>query len=166
MPKLTDDEVRVFLDEPGHLVRLATVDADGHPRVVPLWFIHADGRVLFTPRSQSAFLANLRRDPRVGLSIDEDPHPYRKLTIQGTAELVHDLGEDDVWRDLYRQIACRYVAPEGAEAYVQGTIAEPRALFAVDLAASRVSTWRMPVRGEDPTGIWAKRYYVGGTLDT
>lgn len=163
MPKLTDDEVRTFLEEPGHLLRLATVDADGWPRVVPLWFIHVDGRVLFTPRSQSAFLANLRREPRVGLSIDEDPHPYRKFTVQGTAALVHDLGDDDAWRDLYRRIARRYVPAQAADAYVDTTIAEPRALYAVDLAASRVSSWRMPVQGEDPTTIWAKHYYVGGT---
>ena len=49
MPKLTDDEVATFLDEPGHLVRVATVDADGMPRNVPIWFIHHEGMVVFTP---------------------------------------------------------------------------------------------------------------------
>ena len=39
--------------------------------------------LLFTPRGPSVFLANIRRDPRVGLSIDEDPLPYRKLTVRG-----------------------------------------------------------------------------------
>jgi hypothetical protein len=32
MPRLTDDEVVAFLDEPGHLVRIGTVDADGFPQ--------------------------------------------------------------------------------------------------------------------------------------
>jgi PPOX class probable F420-dependent enzyme len=163
VPKLSDAELITFLDEPGHLVRLATVDADGTPRVVPLWFVHVDGSVFFTPRAASAFLDNLRRDPRVGLSIDEEAPPYRKLTVQATCRLVHDLGEDDVWRDQYRRIAERYIAPDAAEAYVSGTIDQPRALFAVTLADARLSTWRMPLSGEDPTGMWHRRYYLDGT---
>ena len=159
MPPLTEPEVQQLLDEPRHLLRVGTVDGDGTPRVVPIWYLHRDGLVWFTPRARSVFLANLRRDPRVGLSIDEEPLPYRKVSVQGEARVVHELGEDDVWRDLYLEIATRYVPAEQAAAYVQATIDEPRALLAVDLAASRVTTWRMPVDDEDPTGIWASRYY-------
>ncbi len=163
MPKLTDAETVSFLEEPGHLLRLATIDDDGWPRLVPIWFIHVDGEILFTPRQESVFLANLRRDPRVCASVDEDPLPYRKVTVQGEVRMVHDLGEDDVWRDLYRGIAGRYVPAEAAEAYVTDTIDQPRALLAVPLAGSRVSTWRMPVDDEVGTGIWARRYYLPGT---
>ncbi len=163
---MTDAEITAFLDEPGHLVRLGTVDPDGMPRVVPLWFLHDRGRIYFTPRAASAFLANLRRDPRVGMSIDEEAHPWRKVTVQGAAHLVHDVGSDAVWRAMYHRIAERYVTPAAAEAYIQATIREPRALFAVDLSLSLVSTWRMPVGAEDPRGIWAKRYYLAGTEGT
>jgi len=163
MPKLSAAEVESFLLEPGHLVRIGTVDADGMPRVVPTWFVYDDGRVLFTPRGTSAFLANLRRDGRVALSIDEEPLPYRKVTLQGNAELLYDLGNDDTWRDTYRRIACRYIPEDAAEDYIKNTIDQPRALFAVPLSGSRVSTWRMPVGDERPTGIWARRYYLDGT---
>lgn len=163
MPSLTAAELDAFLAEPGHLLRIGTVDEDGTPRVVPTWFGHVDGDVLFTPRARSVFLANLRRDPRVGLSIDEDPLPYRKVTIQGSARLVHDCGADDEWRDRYRWIAKRYVPGDAADAYVNDTVDQPRALFAVSLSDSRVSSWRMPVGDEAPTGIWARRYYHEGT---
>lgn len=163
MPKLEPDELEAFLDEPGHLVRIGTVDDDGYPRVVPTWFVRRDGEILFTPRAPATFLANLRRDPRVGLSVDEDPLPYRKVTVQGDARVVHEPGEDDDWRDLYRRIAKRYVPDEAADAYVDDTIDQPRALVAVALSTSRVSTWRMPVEGEDGTGIWHRRYYGEGT---
>ena len=163
MPKLTDDDVAAFLDEPGHLVRIATVDADGMPRNVPLWFIHHDGMIVFTPRVHSVLLANVRRDPRIGLTIDEEALPYRKLTVQGVADVVHEPGEDDAWRDLYLRIAMRYVPEDGARAYVTGTDDQPRALLGVRLAGARVSTWRMPVEGEDGTGIWHRRYYLDGT---
>jgi PPOX class probable F420-dependent enzyme len=164
MPVMTAEDVATFLNEPGHLVRIATVDDDGMPRVVPTWFIRRDGEILFTPRGPAAFLANLRRDPRVGLSIDEEPLPYRKVTVQGQARIAHDVGEDDAWRDLYRQIAYRYVDRERADAYVDATIDQPRALLAVPLAASRVTTWRMPDESEDQTGIWHRRYYLDGTV--
>lgn len=164
MPKMSDDEVRTFLDEPGHLVRIGTVDADGMPRVVPTWFVLVDGEVLFTPRGPAAFLANIRRDARIGLSIDEDPLPYRKVTVQGRARIVHEPGHDEAWRDLYRTIAKRYVPAERADAYVDGTIDQPRALIAVPLAGSVVTTWRMPLDDEDQTGIWHRRYFLDGTM--
>jgi nitroimidazol reductase NimA-like FMN-containing flavoprotein (pyridoxamine 5'-phosphate oxidase superfamily) len=161
---MTQAEVSAFLDEPGHLVRVGTVDENGMPRVVPIWFIHRDGEILFTPRGPSVFLANLRRDPRVGLSIDEEPLPYRKITVQGTAAIKHDVGEDDTWRDLYRHIAYRYVSQERADAYVDATLDQPRALLAVPLAGSTVTTWQMPAEDEDQTGIWHRRYYLDGTV--
>ncbi len=163
MPKLTAQELDAFLAEPGHLVRIATIDPDGWPRVVPTWFAFRDNQIWFTPRQESAFLANLRTEPRVGLSIDEEPLPYRKVTIQGTARLVHDIGADDVWREQYRDIARRYIPEDAVEAYVNDTIDQPRALLTVPLDNSRVSTWRMPVGTEKATGIWAKRYYLPGT---
>lgn len=164
MPKMTPDEISAFLTEPGHLVRVGTVDANGFPRVVPLWFTLYEGMVVFTPRGPAAFLANIRRNPKVGLSIDEDPVPYRKVTVQGVAQILHEPGEDDVWRDLYRHIACRYGPAENAEAYIQNTIDQPRALVGIPLVGSVVTSWRMPTSAEEArTGIWARRYYVDGT---
>lgn len=163
MPKLSDQELTDFLDEPGHLLRLATVDGDGMPRISPVWFLHMKGQVVFTPRAQSVFRENLARDPRIAMVVDETALPYRKLTVQGTAELLHDLGEDDVWRDTYRAIAGRYIPEEAAESYIQNTIDQPRALFGLTLADATVSSWRMPVEGESATGIWARRYYGDGT---
>lgn len=165
MPKLHDDETQSFLDEPGHLARIGTVDADGTPRVLPLWFVVEDRRVLFTPRTQAVIWHNLQRDPRVGISIDEAAAPYRKVTLQGVVDVVHEPGSDDQWRDLYRTIARRYTRHEWADAYVDGTDDQPRALCALDLDASTttISTWRMPVTGEDPRGVWAKRYVLPGT---
>jgi nitroimidazol reductase NimA-like FMN-containing flavoprotein (pyridoxamine 5'-phosphate oxidase superfamily) len=165
MPKLTAAEVDAFLDEDGHLARIGTVDEDGFPRVLPLWFVRVDRRILFTPRSPAVIWANLQREPRVGISIDEDRQLYRKVTIRGVVDVVYPPGADDEWRDLYRTIAKRYTPDWFADAYVDGTDDQPRALCAVDLdaATTRTSTWRMPVAGEDRRGVWAERYYLSGT---
>lgn len=165
MPKLHEDEVDAFLDEPGHLARIGTVDDDGFPRVLPLWFVYRDRSIYFTPREPAVIWRNIVRDPRTGISIDEDAAPYRKVTLRGRVEIVHPPGEDDAWRELYRVIAKRYTREDWADAYVDGTDDQPRALCAVrlDSPETRISTWRMPVSGEDPRGVWARRYFRPGT---
>jgi PPOX class probable F420-dependent enzyme len=163
MPKLTPEEQEAFLHERGILCRIATLNADGSPYVTPAWFIEHEGRICITPRARSVWLENVRRDPRVSITIDEDPHPYRKVRLDGVARIDFETGRDDEWRDLYREIAKRYTTPEGAESYIQNTIDQPRALISVGLSEAKVSTWRMPLAGEPPASIWHDRYYLEGT---
>ena len=133
--------------------------SSGRPLVTPIWFVHEDGAIWFTPREKSEWLANLRRDPRVCLDIDEQSIPYRKVIIDGEAELVHDLGDDDRWRDLYRRIARRYGPEEMVEQYIQATIDQPRALLRVRLDRAEIRSWRMPQAGEPYEGMWHRRYF-------
>jgi nitroimidazol reductase NimA-like FMN-containing flavoprotein (pyridoxamine 5'-phosphate oxidase superfamily) len=128
--------------------------------VVPIWFLHEEGRIWFTPRQASEWLTHIRRDPRVALCIDEQNPPWRKVVVRGRAEIVHELGEDDAWRERYRAIARRYIPPEAADAYVDATDDQPRALLAVSLSHSELRCWRMPVQGEPYRSIWADRYYT------
>ena len=82
--------------------------------------------------------------------------------IQGVF-MWYNCNEDDQWREQYRRIAERYVTQDGAEAYIQNTIDQPRGLFSVSLKNSKVTSWRMPIQDEHGMGIWHKRYYVPGT---
>ena len=163
MPRLNDVELAEFLAEPGILMRVAVVRSDGSPLVTPIWFLYEDGAVYFTPREKSEWFGCLRQDPRVALSIDEQPLPYRKVLVEGCAELLFDVGRDAEWRDRYRRIAQRYVPPDAAEDYIQNTIDQPRGLFRVVLEGAAVKTWRMPLEGEAAEGIWHHRYYTPGT---
>jgi nitroimidazol reductase NimA-like FMN-containing flavoprotein (pyridoxamine 5'-phosphate oxidase superfamily) len=175
MPVLSRTERDEFLREPGVLMRVAVVRDDGAPLVTPIWFIFEHARaedtrgsefIYFTPREKSEWFACLRRDPRVSLCIDEQPLPYRKVLADGVAELVFDVGKDAEWRDLYLRIAERYVGPEGARTYIENTIEEPRGLYRLDLQQARIKTWRMPIEGEAPEGIWHQRYYLGASGST
>ena len=127
MPKLTSDEQTELLDCPGVLMRIAVVNADGAPSVTPIWFLHQDNAILFTPRLKSAWYRRIQADPRVALCIDEDRLPYRKVLVEGVSELVHPPGEDDQWRAQYLAMAAKYVGDQGAARYVENTINEPRA---------------------------------------
>ena len=163
MPHLTDNERDAFLGERRVLMRIAVVRADGRPLVTPIWFLHEEGAIWFTPREKSEWFTCLRGDPRVALCIDEQPLPYRKVLVEAKAELVHDIGNDDIWRERYRRIARRYVDEAGADGYIRNTINQPRGLFRVVLESADVKTWRMPLPGEEGMGIWHDRYYTPGT---
>jgi nitroimidazol reductase NimA-like FMN-containing flavoprotein (pyridoxamine 5'-phosphate oxidase superfamily) len=157
VPALRDDEATAFLAERGHLLRIATVDPDGVPRCVPVWFVAEEGKLFVTPRERSAWWHDVQERPVASMVVDETEAPYRKVMVRGTVEIVHGLGHDDAWRDRYRRIAERYLTHEAADRYLAGTWDEPRALIAMPLAGA--TTWRMPLAGEDPAGIWAPRYY-------
>jgi nitroimidazol reductase NimA-like FMN-containing flavoprotein (pyridoxamine 5'-phosphate oxidase superfamily) len=157
---MTEAEVEQFLAEPAHLVRIGTVDSDGMPLVVPTWFIVRDGMFLVTPRERSAWFGHLQRDPRVCFTVDEEAPPMRKVVLRGSVETVHGLGQDDAWRDIYRDITLRYVPPEWGDAYLTDTHDEPRALLGLPLAEASMTTWRMPSQpGEQPLAVWAPKYY-------
>jgi hypothetical protein len=160
MPKLSAAERDAFLAEPGMIMNIATVDATGAPLVTPIWFIYEDGRIWFTPRQHSEWLKHIRHDPRVALSIDEPVIPYRKVVVRGRAGIDHEVGNDDLWRDRYRRIAQRYIPVDDANAYVDGTDDQPRALCSVRLDDAEVRSWRMPVGDEAYDGIWARRYWT------
>jgi general stress protein 26 len=161
MPKLTHAERAAFLMEvPGIIMDIGTLDETGAPHLCPIWFLHEEDTIWFTPRQHSAWLGHLRRDPRVALCIDEAVLPYRKVLVRGNARIVHEVGQDDLWRDRYRRIAQRYLPTGDANAYVDGTDDQPRALCAVDLREATVTSWRMPVGDEAYDGIWARRYWT------
>jgi hypothetical protein len=168
MPKLTDDEIQSVLGR-GGLVRVATTGVDGFPLLVPVGYVYQDRRLLLTARAKVAWLANIRRDPKVCAVVDEARYPLRKVTIKGTAEILFEPGDDDQWRDLRLPLADDTTAAPaddrpGAEwsydaAYRLITHDEPRALVAIPLEGSVVTSWRLPMEGEYVDGSWAPRYY-------
>ncbi len=80
MPKLTPKEIEEFLAERGHLARIATLEADGAPHVVPVRFVHEAGKI-WSPRAsdraREAFGRTLRRNAnRPDAFTDEDVDHY------------------------------------------------------------------------------------------
>ena len=80
---------------------MATQRADGYPHLTPIWFVWEDGKFLHTLGANRVHLANLARDPRMSLVIDEDYRladglaaGARSITVRGDAELSQDPGAD------------------------------------------------------------------------
>jgi len=104
------DEAERLLTEQPRIGHLATCH-DDRPHVAPLWFNYRDGVIEITTTGRK--LENLRRNPRVALSVqdDEGGHPQWGVSIQGTATVIED---EEEGREMLHRINERYGADEDA----------------------------------------------------
>ena len=104
---MTDAELLMFLEEGQKTLQVASNDPDGHPHLVPMWFVVDDGRIVFRSFSKSQKILNLQRDPRIAVLVEEGKE-YSVLQgamIKGNAKLIEDA---DYCLDLYVALAARY----------------------------------------------------------
>ncbi|TDD19335.1 TIGR03618 family F420-dependent PPOX class oxidoreductase [Nonomuraea diastatica] len=97
-------DVRRVLDGTS-LAHLATVLPDGSPHTVPLWIgTHGDHIVFLTgPHSRKA--RNLRRDPRVALSLTPADDPFQPVIVRG--RVIGWLDGDAAW-EIIDRISTKY----------------------------------------------------------
>ena len=114
MQTMTSEEIRAFLLEGTRTAALATVRADGRPHVAPIWFTLDGDDLLFNTGASTVKGANLGRDDRVALMVDDQEPPFAFVSIEGNATLSDDL---DVMRYWATRIAARYMGDDQAEAY-------------------------------------------------
>jgi PPOX class probable F420-dependent enzyme len=77
-----NEKARKLLDEP-NLAFLATVMPDGAPQVSPVWVDLENGYVRVNTAVGRVKEKNLRRDPRVAISVADRNDPYSKVDIRG-----------------------------------------------------------------------------------
>jgi PPOX class probable F420-dependent enzyme len=84
---------------------------DDRPHVAPVWYAVHDGDVEIVTTGQK--LANIRRNPRVALSVQNDVDGEARwgVTLRGTATVVEDETEGEA---IFRRINERYGADEDA----------------------------------------------------
>jgi len=81
MAELSDKARKLF--EAPNLLFVATVNQDGSPQVTPVWTHTQDGYVTFNTARGRAKERNMRREPRVGLSIASRDDPMEKVDLAG-----------------------------------------------------------------------------------
>ncbi len=79
------DEQRAFLLPGTRTGKLATVRKDGRPHVVPVWFTLDGDTIVFTTGEHTVKAANIQRDARVCLCVDDETPPYAYIMIEGIA---------------------------------------------------------------------------------
>jgi PPOX class probable F420-dependent enzyme len=94
MAEIIPEKYLDLLKKPA-FANLGTVMRDGSPQVTPVW-VDFDGKYV---RVNSALGRmkdkNMRRDPRVSLSIQDPENPYRYLEIRGKVEEISQNGADE-----------------------------------------------------------------------
>ena len=87
--ELTPDETEKLLGGTC-LANLATVNRDGSPQVTPVWYGYRDGKFMIITHDSVLKTRNIRRDPRVSVSIATPDVPYAYLLAQGKARVTSD----------------------------------------------------------------------------
>lgn len=78
-----------FLTKPNPAV-IATLNPDGVPNTVATWYLWDDGRVLVNMDAGRARLKNLRRDPRVSLTVLDEASWYNHVSLRGRVVSIED----------------------------------------------------------------------------
>jgi PPOX class probable F420-dependent enzyme len=89
MPVTLNDSTRALLDGP-NFATIATLGPDGRPHSAVVWITREGDDVLFSTTAHRQKARNLRRDPRVSMSVFDLSNPYESAEIRGTATLVED----------------------------------------------------------------------------
>lgn len=114
---MLEPDVRRLLNTTA-VAHLATVLPDGSPHSVPLWVGTEGDRIAILTGPGSRKARNLRRDPRVALSLAPPDDPFTPLIVRG--QVVEWLEGDAAWEVIDR-ISTRYTGqpyPRGEERIV------------------------------------------------
>jgi PPOX class probable F420-dependent enzyme len=103
--RMTDDEIARFL-EAGQTLAVATINPDGAPHLVAMWYTLVDGKIAFWTYAKSQKTLNLQRDPRLTCLLEsgETYGTLRGVQIHGTATLITEPARvREIGEALYRR---------------------------------------------------------------
>jgi PPOX class probable F420-dependent enzyme len=130
MPEMTKDEIRNFLLQETFTGKLGTINKNGSPHIVPIWFtLDNKDNILFTTGDTSVKAKNIHRDNRVRLCVDDQVPLFSFVTIDGIAEIISNKPEELFkWAKI---IAARYMGNEKAEEYGKRNSSEGELLIKI-----------------------------------
>ena len=136
MPVLTD-ELRSFLNAtPPRYATIATVNPDGSPHQIVIWFLLRGEEVVVNSRHGRRWPSNLRREGRASVSVYELEDA---VTLDSVLE--REYAGEEAQADI-AEMARRYDTPEAAERGIARYRTEPRLGFV--LRPARIHTHGTP----------------------
>jgi PPOX class probable F420-dependent enzyme len=86
-----------LLNEGKNFASVATLMPDGSPQVSSVW-IESDGKhVIFNTAEGRTKIQNLRRDPRIAVSVTNYENPYEQVIIRGrVVKITHEGADLDI----------------------------------------------------------------------
>lgn len=114
---------KVLLDKAyGHVV---TYNPDGSPQLSMVWMDAEGNQALYNTADGRVKALNLRRDPRIMVSVQDRSNPQSYALIQGRASLTHDGADAHI-----DAMAKRFL---GMDKYPWRTPTEKRVLVRIDI---------------------------------
>lgn len=106
---MSDEEIQAFLQEQRTL-QIATLDHDGYPHLVAMWYVLLDRQIAFWTYARSQKSANLRRDPRLTCLLESGQRyeELRGVQIKGQATIIDDRASVQRYGELIFE---RYMGP-------------------------------------------------------
>ena len=104
------EQYKDLLEKPA-FGNLGTVMKDGSPQVTPIWVDYDGQYVRFNSALGRVKDKNVRRDPRVSISLVDPANPYRYLEIRGKVVEITQNGADDHINKLAKKYLGKDVYP-------------------------------------------------------
>jgi PPOX class probable F420-dependent enzyme len=102
-----------------------TLMPDGSPQTTPVWVDYVDGKVLVNSALGRQKDKNLRRDPRVAITLIDPDNPYRYLEVRGKVSEITQEGADK----LIDKLAKKYL---DKDKYPFAQPGEQRVIYKID----------------------------------
>lgn len=108
---MTEAEIQEFL-RASRVATLATNGPSGYPHQVAMWYSIVDGQVCIETHPKSQKAVNLRRDPKLSISVEagDSYELLRGVAIDGTARIIDDTTDPTYWAAAINKFE-RYTAP-------------------------------------------------------
>ncbi|MFF7974674.1 TIGR03618 family F420-dependent PPOX class oxidoreductase [Streptomyces sp. NPDC007905] len=116
-PVVFDDAVRALLDGK-NFAGVATLGPDGAPHNSVVWIKREGDTVLCSSTDGRQKVRNLRRDPRISLTVFDLADPYTSAEIRGVAEILPDEGKRLPYELSHKYLGIDPPAEQGDEVRV------------------------------------------------
>ena len=123
MDPILSENVRSFLTGRPRHCTIATVNPDGSPHQIVIWFLLRGDEIVVNSRQGRRWPSNIRRDPRANLAVYEGEDA---VTMECVLERAYEGREAQA--DI-AEMARRYDSPEVAETEIARYLTERRLSF-------------------------------------
>jgi PPOX class probable F420-dependent enzyme len=149
MAVLSKPRLNRFLKGSNLIATLATLDREGRPYLVPVWYEWDGTHLWVVSKPKAEYVENLRRNPQAAVSVATREIPYVRVYMQGPARLIKT-GKD--WLPMGRRMAARYLGRTQGRAYIAKSKDWTR--IYIRIKPVRIVSWDGGATGHE----WGKKY--------
>lgn len=135
MAELSEQEIAELFTE-FSVAHLCTVRPDGRPHVAPVsYMVEGDKAYVATPEG-TVKLRNVRKNPKVSLSIATEPSPAKYVVLEGDARVTKDSAAR-----VLENVSIRNYGPEAGPTVAKEWLAAG-VVMVIEIQVNKVLSWK------------------------